>query len=66
MHENVSISKELQETRQLFDNVLLTQGRGQHGSRFNSKTDDQLYRIADDILKKASNTIILLTYVKVI
>jgi hypothetical protein len=53
MHDNVSISKELQETRQLFDNVLLTQGRSHRGARSSGKTDDRLYLIANDILKKA-------------
>ena len=52
MHENVDISKELQETKQLFDNVLLTQGGGQGGGA--GKADDKLYAIAADILAKAS------------
>jgi len=57
MHDNINISKELQETRQLFDNVLLTQGRGergQRGTRASGKSDEQLYMIANDILRKAS------------
>lgn len=49
MHENVDISKELAETKQMFDNVLLTQGRGAGGG---GSTDDALYAIADDVLKK--------------
>ena len=49
MHENVDISKELQETKQLFDNVLLTQGRTEGGG---GGSDEQLYSIAEDILKK--------------
>ena len=53
MHDNISISKELQETRQLFDNVLLTQGRSQRGTRAGGKSDEQLYTIANDILTKA-------------
>ena len=50
MHENVDISKELQETRQLFDSVLLTQGRGAGGGT--GKSDETLYGIASDILNK--------------
>ena len=50
MHENVDISKELQETKLLFDSVLLTQGRGSGGG--GGSTDDQLYAIAGDILGK--------------
>ena len=49
MHENVDITKELQETKQLFDNVLLTQGRTEGGG---GGSDEQLYGIAEDILKK--------------
>lgn len=52
MHENVDISKELQETKQLFDNVLLTQGRGEGGA--GSRTDEQLFNIATDILSKVN------------
>jgi dynein heavy chain len=52
MHDNVSISKELQETRQLFDNILLTQGRSHRGARASGKSDERLYLIANDILKK--------------
>jgi dynein heavy chain len=50
MHDNVDISKELQETRQLFDNVLLTQGGGEGGSA--GKSDDALLKITADILSK--------------
>ena len=49
MHDNVDISKELQETKQLFDNVLLTQGRSGGGG---GSSDDALFAIAEDILKK--------------
>lgn len=52
MHENVSISKELQETKHMFDSILLTQGRFQHGTRANSETDDRLFSVADGILQK--------------
>jgi dynein heavy chain len=50
MHDNVDISRELQETKQLFNNVLLTQGRTSGGAA--GKTDEQLYSIATDILSK--------------
>lgn len=50
MHDNVDISRELQETKQLFDNVLLTQGRGEGGS--SGKTEETLLAIASDILDK--------------
>jgi dynein heavy chain len=50
MHENVDISKELQETKLLFDSVLLTQGSGSSGG--GGKSDDALYHIATDILAK--------------
>lgn len=51
MHENVDISKSLQETKELFDSVLLTQG-GKGGGGGGKKTDDVLYDIAQDILSK--------------
>ena len=50
MHDNVDVSKELQETRQLFDSVLLTQGKADAGGH--GKTDDSLFKIASDILAK--------------
>lgn len=50
MHDNVDISKELQETRLLFSNILLTQGKGDAGAQ--GKTDDILFNIASDILTK--------------
>ncbi|XP_059163826.1 dynein axonemal heavy chain 12-like isoform X1 [Physella acuta] len=49
MHENVDISRELQEVRLLFDSVLLTQG-GQGGG--GGSTDEALADIATDILSK--------------
>uniref|UniRef100_H2Z3M2 Dynein axonemal heavy chain 7 n=1 Tax=Ciona savignyi TaxID=51511 RepID=H2Z3M2_CIOSA len=58
MHENVDISKELQETRQLFDSVLLALG-SQVSVEFEvtaeggaGKTDDALNEISVDILDK--------------
>lgn len=50
MHENVDISKELQETNLLFDSVLLT--RGGSGGGAGGSSDDQLYTIAGDIISK--------------
>ena len=49
MHENVDISRELQETRLLFDSCLLTIG-GQGGG--GGSTDEALADIATDILSK--------------
>ena len=51
MHENVDISRELQEVRLLFDSVLLTQGRSGGGG---GNTDDALGEIATDILSKVN------------
>ena len=50
MHENVDITRELAETKQLFDSVLLTQGRAEGGG--GGKSDETLYAIATDILNK--------------
>ena len=56
MHENVDISKELQETKILFDNVLLTQSSvGGAGGGAGSKSDESLLIIAMDILHKLPN-----------
>jgi len=52
MHENVDISKELQETKLMFDSVLLTQGRGSGGGGGDS--DDSLYQMAGGIIAKVS------------
>ncbi|RMX38335.1 hypothetical protein pdam_00005508 [Pocillopora damicornis] len=51
MHDNVDISKELQETKQLFDSVLLTQSQSGEGGA-GKKSDDVLLEIAKDILSK--------------
>lgn len=51
MHENVDISKDLQQTKLLFDSLLLTQGRGSKGGG-SSGSDNALYDIASDILTK--------------
>jgi len=50
MHDNVDISKELQETRLLVDDILLTQGRAEGGGA--GKSDDVLYHVANNILVK--------------
>ena len=52
MHDNVDISKELQETKLLFESVLLTQGTGGGGG--GGKTDDKVHNIAGGILAKVS------------
>ena len=46
MHDNVDISRELAETKQLFDSVLITQGQSAGGGG----GTDQLYPIAKGIL----------------
>ncbi|XP_070695267.1 dynein axonemal heavy chain 12 [Pempheris klunzingeri] len=51
MHENVDISKDLQQTKLLFDSLLLTQGGGAKGGA-SSGSDNTLYDIANDILTK--------------
>lgn len=53
MDDNVDISKELQETKILFDSILLTQ-KGHSGGGAGKKTDDTLTEIASDILFKVS------------
>ncbi|XP_056131285.1 dynein axonemal heavy chain 12 [Lampris incognitus] len=51
MHENVDISKDLQQTKVLFDSLLLTQGGGGKGGS-SSGGDSTVYDIANDILTK--------------
>ncbi|XP_077070519.1 dynein axonemal heavy chain 12 [Siphateles boraxobius] len=51
MHENVDISKDLQQTKLLFDSLLLTQGGGSKGGG-GSGGDTTLLDIANDILSK--------------
>lgn len=53
MHDNVDIAKELQETRQLFNSVLLTQSQKSSGGG-GKKGDEALLEIAKDILSKVS------------
>ncbi|NXU72284.1 DYH7 protein, partial [Oreotrochilus melanogaster] len=53
LHENVDISKDLQQTKILFDSLLLTQGGGTQGT--SGGGDSTLYEIADDILSKLPN-----------
>lgn len=50
MHDNVDITRELHETQQLFDSVLLTLGQGDGG--MSGQTDETLFEIATDILAK--------------
>ncbi|KAJ8333348.1 hypothetical protein SKAU_G00422440 [Synaphobranchus kaupii] len=51
MHENVDISKDLQQTKLLFDSLILTQGGGAKGGA-SSGGDSTLFDIAQDILTK--------------
>ncbi|XP_053705138.1 dynein axonemal heavy chain 12-like isoform X1 [Synchiropus splendidus] len=51
MHENADISKDIQQTKLLFDSLLLTQGGGSKGGS-GSGGDSALYDIANDILTK--------------
>ena len=51
MDDNVDISKELQETKILFDSILLTQTQ-RSGGDSGKKTEDTLNDIASDILSK--------------
>ncbi|KAI7794029.1 dynein axonemal heavy chain 12 [Triplophysa rosa] len=51
MHENVDISKDLQQTKLLFDSLILTQGGGSKGGG-SSGGDSTLLDIANDILSK--------------
>ena len=55
MHENVDISKDLQQTKLLFDSLLVTQGGGAKGGG-SSGGDNALLEIAKDILSKVSRT----------
>ena len=51
MHDNVDISKELQETKILFDSVLVTQSQTSAGSS-GKTTEEALSEITSDILSK--------------
>ncbi|XP_054464751.1 dynein axonemal heavy chain 12 [Anoplopoma fimbria] len=51
MHENVDISKDLQQTKLIFDSLLLTQGGGAKGGA-SSGSDNTLFDIANDILNE--------------
>ena len=51
MDDNVDISKELQETRELFDSILITQSQHSAGSS-GKKVEETLNEIATDILSK--------------
>ncbi|XP_053147136.1 dynein axonemal heavy chain 12 isoform X3 [Hemicordylus capensis] len=51
LHENVDISKDLQQTKILFESLLLTQGGSTQGGS-SGASDSTLYEIADDILSK--------------
>ncbi|XP_053545345.1 dynein axonemal heavy chain 12 [Bombina bombina] len=51
LHENVDISKDLQQTKVIFESLLLTQGGGRQGGA-SGASDQTLYEIANDILSK--------------
>ncbi|KAM4720749.1 dynein axonemal heavy chain 12 [Rhinophrynus dorsalis] len=51
LHENVDISKDLQQTKIIFESLLLTQGGGRQGGSSGS-SDNTLYEIANNILTK--------------
>ncbi|KAF7249830.1 Dynein heavy chain 7, axonemal [Varanus komodoensis] len=51
LHDNVDISKDLQQTKILFESLLLTQGGSTQGGS-SGGGDSALYEIADDILSK--------------
>uniref|UniRef100_A0A8C8RT80 Dynein heavy chain n=1 Tax=Pelusios castaneus TaxID=367368 RepID=A0A8C8RT80_9SAUR len=54
LHENVDISKDLQQTKLLFESLILTQGGSTQGGS-SGGGDNTLYEIADDILIKLPN-----------
>nr|XP_014432906.1 dynein heavy chain 12, axonemal isoform X1 [Pelodiscus sinensis] len=54
LHENVDISKDLQQTKLLFESLIVTQGGGTQGGS-SGGGDSTLYEIADDILSKLPN-----------
>uniref|UniRef100_A0A8C3L5I1 Dynein axonemal heavy chain 12 n=1 Tax=Chrysolophus pictus TaxID=9089 RepID=A0A8C3L5I1_CHRPC len=54
LHENVDISKDLQQIKVLFESLLLTQGGDVQGTS-SGGGDSTLYEIADDILSKLPN-----------
>ncbi|XP_059519194.1 dynein axonemal heavy chain 12 [Myotis daubentonii] len=54
LHENVDISKDLQQTKVLFESLLLTQG-GSKQTGSSGSTDQILFEISRDILRKLPN-----------
>lgn len=65
MHENVEISKDLQQTRLLFDSLMLTQGGGTKGGG-GSGGDNNLLDIASDIISKVITHIVKSNHSKII
>ena len=61
MHENVDISKDLQQTKLLFDSLLLTQGGGSKGGA-SSGNDNTLFEIANDVLTKVTSSCQILVF----
>ncbi len=50
MHDNVDIARELQETKLLFDSVLLTQGKASGGA--DASADEKLLETAKSVYDK--------------
>uniref|UniRef100_A0A8C6ZHI9 Dynein heavy chain 7, axonemal n=1 Tax=Nothoprocta perdicaria TaxID=30464 RepID=A0A8C6ZHI9_NOTPE len=62
LHENVDISKDLQQTKILFESLLLTQGGGTQGGS-SGGGDSTLYEIAEDILSKVCCVTLMYVFV---
>ena len=52
LHENASITKDLKETRELFEATLSTQATATGGGAGGSSQDELLQKIAEDISAK--------------
>ena len=52
MHENVDITRELQESKKLIDSILLVEGSS--SSKEGESTETRLFDIAADILAKVN------------
>uniref|UniRef100_A0A8C9UVX8 Uncharacterized protein n=1 Tax=Spermophilus dauricus TaxID=99837 RepID=A0A8C9UVX8_SPEDA len=61
LHENVDISKDLQQTKILFESLLLTQG-GSKQTGSSGSTDQILLEITEDILNKVLSSLKYIVY----